>query len=367
MGKRINTAKWYPKQKRWQIKVQRDGKRLTFYSSTPGRNGQREANAKADKWLNTGILPIDEKTKTSIAYNHFMNEIKLRGGREHYLQYEKFGRLYINPALGNKPISKLTDNMFQNIINYGFEQKNLSKKYLSNIKGCMTAFMKFCRKEQLTTLRLENLFIPKKATSKQKKILQPSDLKILFSDLKIVDINGIPKYFYIYAFCFQVINGLRPGELIGLKKTDIKDNIIHLSRSINRLNEITKGKNKNAVRDIRLNPLSDKILISQYKMLEKLNINSEYIFPNEFGEATDTRRYYRNWRAYKKDRKISDCTPYELRHTFVSIVKSLPEGFLKKIVGHSKDMDTFGVYGHEVDGELEYIADRVYDIFSAII
>jgi hypothetical protein len=55
MGKRTNTAVWLPKYNRWQVKVQQDGVRRTFTSSKPGRTGQREANAKADAWLDQGI------------------------------------------------------------------------------------------------------------------------------------------------------------------------------------------------------------------------------------------------------------------------------------------------------------------------
>mgnify|MGYP000375794216 FL=1 len=44
--KRTNTAQWYDKQKHWQIKVQKNGVRKSFYSSTPGRAGQREANGR---------------------------------------------------------------------------------------------------------------------------------------------------------------------------------------------------------------------------------------------------------------------------------------------------------------------------------
>ena len=45
MTTRTNTAKWTGT--RWRIDVQKDGTRKSFYSSTPGRTGQREANAKA--------------------------------------------------------------------------------------------------------------------------------------------------------------------------------------------------------------------------------------------------------------------------------------------------------------------------------
>ena len=42
MGRRTNTAAWNGK--RWRIDVQKDGTRKSFYSSKPGRTGQREAN-----------------------------------------------------------------------------------------------------------------------------------------------------------------------------------------------------------------------------------------------------------------------------------------------------------------------------------
>lgn len=38
--KRTNTAKWVESAQRWQINVQKDGKRKTFTSTKPGRTGQ---------------------------------------------------------------------------------------------------------------------------------------------------------------------------------------------------------------------------------------------------------------------------------------------------------------------------------------
>lgn len=55
--KRTNTAQWVESRNRWQINVQKDGIRKTFTSSKPGRTGQREANAKADKWLTRALFP----------------------------------------------------------------------------------------------------------------------------------------------------------------------------------------------------------------------------------------------------------------------------------------------------------------------
>lgn len=56
-----------------------------------------------------------------------------------------------------------------------------------------------------------------------------------------------------------------------------------------------------------------------------------------------------------------------LRHTFVSVVKSLPEGMLKQVVGHSESMDTFGVYSHDVEGDLEEAAKKIQSIFLRVL
>lgn len=79
MKKRTNTAFWVEKEKRWCIAVQKNGTRKRFYSSTPGRTGQREANAKADAWLDDSIR--DGKKKVAALYAQWVEELKLTCGR----------------------------------------------------------------------------------------------------------------------------------------------------------------------------------------------------------------------------------------------------------------------------------------------
>ena len=51
---RRSEALWIESRGIWLIKVQKDGIRKPFQSSTPGRKGKREAEALADEWLQTG-------------------------------------------------------------------------------------------------------------------------------------------------------------------------------------------------------------------------------------------------------------------------------------------------------------------------
>ena len=59
---------------------------------------------------------------------------------------------------------------------------------------------------------------------------------------------------------------------------------------------------------------------------------------------TVQRVYLRNWNRYSAFNKISEKSPYELRHTFFSVGKDIPEELIKPIGGHSKSFDGFATY-----------------------
>ena len=77
--------------------------------------------------------------------------------------------------------------------------------------------------------------------------------------------------------------------------------------------------------------------------------------------------YYYRWRIYCRVNELQAVSPYELRHTFVSVVKTLPAGEIKPLVGHSADMDTFGVYGHALTGDAENTAQAVNSVFLRVL
>ena len=77
--------------------------------------------------------------------------------------------------------------------------------------------------------------------------------------------------------------------------------------------------------------------------------------------------YYARWKSYCTANGLTPCTLYELRHTFVSVVKALPAGEVKPLVGHSQNMDTFGVYGHALTGDAESTAQAVNGVFLEVL
>ena len=64
---------------------------------------------------------------------------------------------------------------------------------------------------------------------------------------------------------------------------------------------------------------------------------------------------------------MSDITPYELRHTFFSVNKEVPKELVKMVGGHSDEFDTFGTYGHRLEGELTRAAELINDAYVDIL
>jgi len=102
-------------------------------------------------------------------------------------------------------------------------------------------------------------------------------------------------------------------------------------------------------------------------MLKSRGIISPYVFPDEYSDVLDPNRLYKCWYRYRKQNSIASSL-HEMRHTMISVAKAdVPEELLKRTVGHSRSMDTFGVYGHNVQGEMERVANILDGIFDGVL
>ena len=256
------------------------------------------------------------------------------------------------PIIGKKKVNTLTDRDLQTIINKA-AAAGKSRKTLQLIASDLRAFCKYCRKAKLSTFLPEDVQIPASA-----RVLQPADLVKLFSiDTTLYRGKRVHDDF-IHAYRFQTLTGLRPGELLGLRWTDVQGNTVNVRRSINIHGEETQGKNQNAIRSFVLSGLARAVLEQQ----REATGTRESVF-----EISSELYYWKRWQAYCKANGIDRISVYELRHTFVSVVKTLPEGEIKELVGHSQNMDTFGQYSHALTGDAENTAQAVNAAFLKLL
>ena len=347
---------WNKTRRLWIIQAQKNGIKKTFYSSLPGQKGKREAMQKYDEWLEFGGV-------TSITVSRcielYLQDIEARlGRRDTYREAEIYSRLYIIPLLGRSKMDNLSLRDWQRVLNEAKPQngrtKELSHKTLLHLRSVCTGLHKFAYINYYCEEWRGSLYIPQGHKKGERQILQPSDIAKLFepSDL-----------WYINAFRIQLLCGLRPGEALALQEGDIKDGLIYISRSINDEGQITSGKNANARRCVPLPPIAEALIKETIERNHKARFNTAWIFPNGCGGQSSQTTYRKQWNRLKAEKGLPG-SPYSLRHTFVSIVSSqthITEGTLRQLVGHSKSMDTFGVYKHEVSGEIES-ASRIINL-----
>lgn len=353
--KRTNTAKWIESAGRWQINVQKDGVRKTFTSAKPGRTGQREANKKADEWLENGLQT--RKQTVDAAYAEFMARTQKISSEGNWKPMQGRYNRWIKPRIGDMRLTAMTEQAVQTILDDAFAAGR-SKKTIKNIAGDLRGFFKFCRKSGWTTFVPEDLAVPDGARCKERTILQPEDVKTLLDvDTTLYRGHRI-KDERIHYYRLAVFTGMRPGELLGLEWGDIGDGVAKIKRSVTIYGKESRGKNENAPRSVVLSARS----------MEELKAQKEYtgyqqcVFMQE-----EERNIRRAWYRYCEANGIARCTLYELRHTFVSIAANLPTGQLKQVVGHSRNMDTYGVYSHAINGQDKLIAENLDDIFDMAV
>lgn len=345
--------------KRWRIQVQKEGKRYSFSSSLPGLKGKRECQEKYDRWYCEGG---DGNKSVERVCKEYLEDLGNRRGfdSEAYVQSERYIRLYIVPKCHCKKMRKMTLREWQSVINtaYGVNGKPLSQKTLQNLRGIISGIVKYGYADYQCEPLRGTLYIPLGHSVKEKEILQPTDLARLFEP---------SDKWYHPLFCFLVLTGLRPSEGLGLRIEDIKGEEAFVRRGINAKGKITEGKNSNAKRIIPLSSMARQIITQTIARNNRKNLRTSWIFCDIHGDQGNQSTMRNQWLELKKERDLKG-TVYSLRHTFISLTKAtLPESVLKGIVGHSASMDTYGVYGHHVEGENRKSAQIIDLTFGEVL
>ena len=344
----MNTPRWDGS--RWRIQARKDGKRYSFSSSVPGAKGRRECQKKYDQWYygeGSGEKTVGQVCKEYLA------DVKARCGEfsPALEQYECYIRLYVAPVCATKKICKMTLRDWQSVINGASGRKKaLSEKTLKNLRGVIMAIIKFGYEDYQCELLRGDLYIPKGHSKKEKEILQKEDIRRLLEPSKL---------WYHPLFCFLLLTGMRPSEALGLKASEISQDKVLIKRGINARGHITEGKNANAKRVVPIGELASSILHQTIRRNEEHNLHTDWIFCSPDGSQGKQNGMRKHWSKLKVERDLPG-TVYSLRHTFISMMKNvLPEQSIKDIVGHSVSMDTFGTYGHILDGEDRKIAEVI--------
>ena len=355
---------WNDKKQKWILRIYSGSKVVKEFTSTKkGAAGSRECNQRRSEYLG-GYAEGNENTTVATEWNRFFNDVETRYSPEGARNVESYGRNNILPIIGSRRLRSLTANDLQSVLNNAKKQDGelLSLKSLKNIKAVINSFLKFCKRDGYTVPDSSDIYLPiKKAAEKKEKIVLTEDqIARLFDDTA-----SFSHLQYIDYFRFLCSTGLRPGEALALTYDDYDGTFISITKSININGRLTPGKTANAHRRFALNSKAKAAIDSQIAKTKKFG--SKYIFCNTIGTLMSERTALTRWKYLAEPSRLNapGTNLYSLRHTFITYsAPILSEPILKSIVGHSVSMDTYGVYQHATDRQLELAAEMQDTMFQ---
>lgn len=298
-----------------------------------------------EKWLGTYVKPLKKKAT--------------------YDQYESLFLTHIKPVFGSRKLSNIKRYDIQEVISV-MNTKNLSTWTMKHARKVMRlAFSKALEDKLIAENPVNKIEIPKKQ-AKPRKTLTTSELKILFQHTKNTR--------WHWAFKFLLVTGLRRGELLALKWSDIdsenKRIVVDESNSSGGVGDTKSAK----VHYVPLSELAKYYLQKQKEMLiDEKNpalyndtlSKQDLIFPSKQGTMMKPDSFNSVLDRINKKANIH-ITPHMFRHTFVFMSKGkMTLSELQEALGHDESTTTLDIYGTMLS-DTQGVADKIDKVFEKL-
>lgn len=276
----------------------------------------------------------------------------------------------IKECIGNMLLSDVKPMHCQNVLN------QMKDDYKSSTI-CKTRITMYC----MFSDAVENDIIQKNPVTKAVKYnigKECKQIRALTVDeqKKFLEVAKSKSNYNQYAFILQT--GLRAGELIGLKWSDIDFNkrVMHIQRSMEyRCSvgwRIGEPKSKSGYRDVPLTQEAINILKSQKEKLKEIKIInmqfSELVFLSKNGNPTKNSSYNEDLLRLCDKAEIPRFSMHILRHTMATrcIEGGMRPKTLQVILGHSNVGTTMDLYVHVTEDEKIKEVERIESALKVV-
>ena len=334
-------------------------KRKYFYGKT--RN-------EVSKKLNTVINELNNRTFIDNSTNPTMrvwlhtwlweykkNSIKAKT----FEQYETMLRVHAMPNIGDIQVSNLKPEHLQKIYNNMYEN-GISARTIHILNTVLHGALKQAVKNNLASRNVTEAVSLPKSKAKEMRVLTLEEQKKFMKVLSADRMGNM--------YLFGLFTGLRRGELLALKWSDIdtERNIIRVERALSRVKDYGDTPNKTKLvveepktaKSKRIIPIFDyleEILDRQKQQQIKDKENSyglyeenNIIFATELGKMIDPGNFSRKFYKLIKEAGLPHANPHCLRHTFAT--RGLESGIdlktMQELLGHSSILVTGDTYTH---------------------
>ena len=367
---------------RIMIGYNEDGKpiRKEFFGKT-----RKEVQNKLDEYknqLNNGIISADDKITLSEWYYTWLWDFRKKDLKpKSFQRYECIYRNYVdNTELGK---IKLVDLRALHLQKYYNKLMEVNNKPASTIKSINTK-LKTCLTEAEKQGYIQKNWCKLVTLPKDNNV---KEINILTQEEQNRFIKAIENHPLEVLFLLDLGTGLRLGELLGLKWSDInfKEENLKVNRTIQRITEIDKSgnrtskiieqtpKTKNAIRTIPIpHDIFLKLKVHRKKQLEEkllageLYYDNDYVFCNELGYPMDDKNPGRNLKSILKKLDIEPIKFHALRHTYATRLfeANVNPKTVQVLMGHYDISMTMDIYTHVMENQKIEAVEELNKIFK---
>lgn len=299
------------------------------------------------------------------------NYAKLQVRPSSHKTYQGFIENHIKPAIGDIPLERLTTMDLQRLYKHLLENgrvaciasrnkpRGLSVKTVRNINQMISSALNCAMDQRLIPTNPSKGCVLPKLEKREMKILPPESLGTFFEEAKRIS---------VFELCYiDLATGLRRGELLGLKWSDIdlKKGIIHVRRQVLRQNgKVVEAplKTKNSYRNIAIG--TDAV-----EVLKNMNQTSEYVFPSPHGGPMSPDSILHMLQRVLKRAGLDRIRFHDLRHTFsvLALQNGVDVKTLSAMLGHYSAGFTLDTYAHVTTSKQRQAANAVGNFLSSTL
>jgi integrase len=354
----------------WRAAVSLNGKRITksFKTKTECKVWLHENLNQIDLGLTIGVSKVTIDQFLCEWMDIHMANIKPKSGQ----RYQQIARDYVLPYLGQFQLQALRiehiEDLYQNLLQRGVSVRNV--RYVHSL---LHRSLSDAVKRGVVGLNASH-------GARQPKLVQ--------QEMKILDENQVMQFFIAVQddrnealYHMAIKTGMRQGELLGLKWTDLDWNRgkIGVQRQVQRV--AGKGmvfmppKTQAGRRAIPLGEGTLRILREhKAKQQHEREIvgdqwqDYDLIFPSSVGTPQSPSNLLKSFKSVLKQSGLPIIRFHDLRHTAASLMlnQGVPPFVVSKILGHSKPSTTMDIYGHLIPVMHEGIGNLMDEMLTPI-
>ena len=300
----------------------------------------------------------------------YENVAKIKVRASSHQTYRGYIDNHITPNIGKLPLEKLTtmdlQKFYRKLMTKGRverieatnQPKGLSAKTVRNINQVISSAMDFAVAQRIVSVNPCKAVALPKVEHKEMQTIPAEQLQAFLTEAKA---SGVYEMYYI-----ELATGLRRGELLGLKWSDIdwKNGIIKVKRQIARVDgKVIEAplKTKNSYRTVTISPQAMEVLKQQ-----KAKTKDEFVFPSLNGGPISPDSVNNMLKRVLARAGISKVRFHDLRHTFATV--ALQNGVDIKTVsgmlGHFSAGFTLDTYAHVTTAAQKEAAQTIGNVLS---